>query len=264
MPWRNCFKPLNGLFTKWGDSVLGGSGEDDRGMRLASLLVDEGARPDVAVLARLEQAGAFAISNRAADGVEWVELLRDGLTFDLDGLAPGPAAALPGISSWYGFEAQPGLSAMTLSVGPHLAGAAHLLPVVKAAASLLAALSALPGVSAVAWLPASTATRRDWFATAADAWERGGPFPALALSALERDERGTLRSRGLAFLVGAEFALTGVADLAPEAAARIAIRLSDWLVAHGIPAVPGEVELDGGTVLWLAAVPGGTVEAHLR
>lgn len=255
---------INNLFTRSGNGVLSGPGENDRATRLASLLVDADARPDAVALERLAQTGAFAVASLAGDGMEWIELLRDGLTFDLDGLAPGPAAAVPAISNWYGLEPEPGLAAMTLSVGPHLAGAAHLLPVVRVAASLLGALAALPGVRGIAWLPASNATRRDWFATAADAWEKGGPFPALALSALERDDRGGLNSRGLAFLIGAEFRLTGCADLAPDAAARIAIRLSDWLVAHGVPEVPGEVLLEGGTALWLAPGSDGTVEAHRR
>lgn len=240
------------------------SGETNRGVRLASLLVDDAKRPDGAAIARLARTGAFAVSNRAADGVEWIELLIDGLTFELDGLAPGPAAPMPAIDHWLGMSAGRERAAMTLSVGPHLAGAAHLLPVVRAATSLLGSLASLPGVQGVAWLPAANATRRDWFVTAAEAWAAGGPFPALSLSAIERDDRGTLRSVGLGFLVGAEFALTGCADLAADSAGRIAIRLADWLVAHGVPEVPREVELDGGTTLWVAAGAGGSVEAHRR
>ncbi|WP_295639716.1 hypothetical protein [Novosphingobium sp.] len=195
----------------------------------------------------------------------WVELLSDGLTFDLAGLAPGPVIAAPTLANWYGVKPVPdGAAAITLAVGPHLAGAEHLLPVVRVAATLVASLSALPGVLSVSWLPADCATRPDWFATAVQAWVKGGPFPALALSALERGEQGTLASRGLDFLIGHDFRLTGCGDLAPDDAARIAIRLTDWLVAHGAPATPRDVELEGAGSVWISCEPGGMIEARRR
>ena len=172
---------------------------------------------------------------------------------------------MPAIANWYGMSAnEPGLSAMTLSVGPHLAGAAHLLPVVRGAAALLGALAAIPAVRVIAWLPAACATRCDWFTGAVDAWIAGGPFPALALLALDRDAAGTLRSRGLAFLTGSEFRLTGCGQLPPDGAARIAIRLTDWLVAHGPVESAREVVLDGVGALWLAPGNDGVIEAHRR
>jgi hypothetical protein len=248
---------------------LSAAGEVERGTRLACLLVDNDARPDAAGVQRLAERGAFSISNAMSADAGWVELLSDGLTFDLAGLAPGPAIAAPVIANWYGVEPVPnGCAAITLAAGPHLAGAEHLLPVVRVAAALVASLSALPGVRSVSWLPADCATRPDWFATAVQAWLRGGPFPALALSALERGEPGTLSSRGLGFLIGHDFRLTGCGDLAPDDAARIAIRLTDWLVVHGAPATPREVELDGAGTVWIATErggePGGMIEARRR
>ena len=213
----------------------------------------------------MAEGGAFSISHGLSADAGWIELLSDGLTFDLAGLAPGPVIAAPAIANWYGVKPLPGgCSAITLAVGPHLAGAEHLLPVVRVAAALVASLSALPGVRSVCWLPADCATRPDWFATAVHAWINGGPFPALALSALERGEQGILTSRGLDFLIGREFRLTGCSDIAPEDAARIAIRLTDWLVAHGAPATPRDVELEGAGSVWISCEPGGVVEARRR
>ena len=236
-------------------------------MRLACLLVDHASRFDAAAVERLAQAGACAISNRSVDHAGWVELLRDGLTFDLDGLAPAATEQVPQITNWYGVAADTsGSSAITLSVGPHLAGAAHLLPVIRVAAALLADLATLPGVRAVAWLPASSATRPDWFTSAVRAWIDGGPFPALVLSALERDGPGrdanALRSRGLGFLIGTEFRLSG--QLPGEEAARIAIRLTDWLVAHGAITAPREVVLEGMGAVWLAPGADGVIEVRRR
>lgn len=248
---------------------MSATGEFERGTRLACLLVDIDARPDAAGVQRLAESGAFSISHANSADAGWIELLSDGLTFDLAGLAPGPVIAAPAIANWYGVKPVPnGCAAITLAAGPHLAGAEHLLPVVRVAAALVASLSALPGVRSVSWLPADCATRPDWFATAVEAWVRGGPFPALALSALERSEQGVLASRGLDFLIGQDFRLTGCSDLAPDDAARIAIRLTDWLVVHGAPETPREVELEGAGSVWIAAEPGGEpggmIEARRR
>ena len=154
------------------------------------------------------------------------------------------------------------------------------------AAALLADLATLPGVRAVAWLPARSATRPDWFTSAVRAWIDGGPFPALVLSALERDGPGrdgperdgperdgperdgpgydanALRSRGLDFLIGTEFRLSG--QLPGDEAARIAIRLTDWLVAHGRVDAPREVVLEGMGAVWLAPGADGMIEARRR
>jgi len=256
---------VNGLVMGRGDVLLSATGEFERGTRLACLLVDNNARPDAAGVQRVAESGAFSISNSMSADAGWIELLSDGLTFDLAGLAPGPAITAPAIANWYGVKAAPhDCTALTLAVGPHLAGAEHLLPVVRVAAALVASLSALPGVHSVSWLPSDSATRPDWFATAVQAWVNGGPFPALALSALERGEHGVLASRGLDFLIGQDFRLTGCSDLAPEDAARIAIRLTDWLVVHGTPATPREVELEGAGSVWISCEPGGVVEARRR
>ena len=217
----------------------------------------------------MAQSGAFAISHRPDEGGGWLELLRDGLTFDLAGLAPGPGIAAPPIANWYGMaDAAQDCSAISLSAGPHLEGAQHLLPVVRVAAALLAEFAEVPGVRAISWFPAGCASEPQWFAKAVRAWIAGGPFPALALSAIERAGDGAFLSRGLAFLIGAEFRLTGCSQLPCNEAARIAIRLTDWLVAHGVPALSREVTLDGAGVVWIApqrdGLPNGMIEAHRR
>lgn len=234
-------------------------------MTLGCVLVGHDARLDAAEVERMAQRGAFAISHRPDEGGGWLELLRDGLTFDLEGLAPGAAHASPDITNWYGMNAGAAdLASITLSAGPHLAGAQHLLPVVRVAAALLADLAEAPGVRAIAWLPAGCASDPQWFAKAIHAWIAGGPFPALALSALHRAEDGAFHSKGLAFLMGHEFRLTGTSKLPCNEAARIAIRLTDWFVAHGVPAEPREITLEGVGAIWLAPQPHGPIEAHRR
>jgi hypothetical protein len=192
-----------------------------------------------------------------------IEMLSDRLSFDLAGLALRPSVPLPEIANWYGTKLAPrDCAAITVAAGPHHAKAEHLLPVVRVAAALLASLSVLPCVHAVARLPAHSDTRPNWFATAVCGWGNGGPFHALTLSALERGDQGLLASRGLEFLICHEFRLTGRRDLAPDDAARSAIRLTDWLITHCIPQTPRKVQLEGAGTLWIAATPDGLIEAR--
>jgi hypothetical protein len=214
---------------------------------VAALLVDPAEQPSLLDLAALARASrSFGVTHQDADAGQ-AELLRDGLTFDGHGFAPGPVleadatlqqVALPG-----DFAAAD-LAMITLRPGPHLAGAGQLLPVVRMLAGLVLALSDLPGVRAVAWLPARLMMSPAWFAEAVGVWLRGGPFPVLALTALARSEGG-FASSGLAYFVGQEFVFSG-----KDGDVRGAVRLTDWLVAHGRVDAPRKVDLVGfGTIL---------------
>jgi hypothetical protein len=222
---------------------------------VAALLLDRAARPSLGDLETLgHTTRAFRITH--ADGDQTVsgnaELLRDGLTFDCHGLAPAAAlrmdTPLETITLPDNF-ATGDHALVTIGPAPDLAGAAQLLPVVRVLSGLVIALSELPGMRAVTWLPARLAMSPDWFAQAVGIWLKGGPFPALALTALVRSEQG-YASRGLAYFVGQEFVFSGKDGILREVDVRGALRLTDWLVAHGRVDVPQEVDLPGfGTVL---------------
>ncbi len=219
---------------------------------VAALLFDRALRPaltDIVALSRTS--GVFGVTHQDSAAGQ-AELLRDGLTFDCLGLAPAASLAM---DTALQLVALPGDFAIgdhaliTLSPGPHLAGAGQLLPVVRMLAGLVLALNELPGLRAVAWLPARLAMSPAWFAEAIGAWLKGGPFPALALTALARSERG-FASRGLAYFVGQDFVFSGKDGVLRESDARGAVRLTDWLVAHGPVDTPREIELAGfGKVL---------------
>ena len=222
---------------------------------VAALLLDQAARPSLADLETLARTGrAFRVTHADRDpaGSGNAELLRDGLTFDCHGLAPAPALRMdtPLQTITLPADFATGDHALiTIGPGPDLAGAAQLLPVVRVLSGLVMALSELPGTRAVAWLPARLAMSPGWFAQAVGIWLKGGPFPALALTTLARSERG-YASRGLSYFVGQEFVFSGKDGILREADVRGAIRLTDWLVAHGRVDSPQEVDLPGfGTVL---------------
>jgi hypothetical protein len=123
--------------------------------------------------------------------------------------------------------------AVTLEPGPHVAGGAALLPVVRALAGLGARLSLLPGLAAVCWEPARSWMEPAYFRRIIDEWTDGGAFPALGLTSLERLPDGSLRSLGLGFLIGQELWIAADSDHSSQQRARIAVRLIHELVAGG-------------------------------
>lgn len=178
----------------------------------------------------------FLISLVPGGDAGWLELLANGLAFDMSGLAPGdPAApveaahlfALPQDISGFALEA------VRLEPGPHIASAATLLPLVRTMAGLAATLAALPGVAAVCWHPARSWMDPRYFVRLVQGWLAGGAFPALGLTALDRSADGLIRSEGLACFIGQELVIDPQPGESPADSAKLAVRLIDSLVASG-------------------------------
>ena len=208
-----------------------------------AVLYEAGRRPSVdAVRQAAAASGAFVISFDPGDNSGWAELLITGLTFDVAGLAPGPAEAPPEVAHRFGLAdgwLGDGLEAVLVRPGAHLAGAAAMLPVVRGCAALAAALATGTGAAALVWIPARTAMAPDYFAATIGDWLGGGAFPALGLTALTPGGPGLI-SEGLAFFTGQELEVSGD-DLA--AAGRVAVRLVHTLIGHGPLTAP--IELTG-------------------
>ncbi|MCX7283465.1 MAG: hypothetical protein NTX28_05355, partial [Novosphingobium sp.] len=146
---------------------------------IAALLYEPSLLPGLKDLAaNTSGASTFSVSHSPSADAGWVELLRDGLTFDVHGLAGGPAQALPDIRAGVGMDpaAHKDLAALLLAPGPHLAGAQRLLPVIRIAADLLADVARIGPATAIAWLPARLMVRTDLFVKAVRPWFDGGPF----------------------------------------------------------------------------------------
>lgn len=207
-----------------------------------SLLFAAGARPCVAEVERLLQTPPSAdlpsarISHRPDDMEGWLELLASGLTFDLAGLAPAPAAPLPRAAHRFGIgddAAAKGFEAVSLLPGEHIVAGSAQLAVVRVMAGLAARLAGLKGVRAVAWHPAASWMEGGYFTRVVSAWLGGGVFPALGLSAFESTADGGIESVGLRFFTGQELRVEALAGEARADTVKLAVRTVDMLVRHG-------------------------------
>jgi hypothetical protein len=229
------------------------SGADSSGSA-ASLLFAAGRRPEVAAIRDfVARNGEFSISfDPAADGAAgagsaigpssgaedggWLELLANGLTFDLVGLRPGAAAEPPPCVHGYalGVGAQAGgLETLTVRPGPHIAGGHAFPPVVRSLAWLAATLSRLDGVEAVAWQPARSWSGAEYFRAGVLRWVEGGVFPGLGLTALAMAPDGGMQSEGLALFAAQDLRIEPELMRDKAEGAKIGLRLIDYLVENG-------------------------------
>lgn len=243
-----------------------------RSSATAVLLFEPGRRPASQTIQSLAaMRGNFAVSfdpaqqgEGSGDGEEgqgrWLELLANGLTFDLVGLAPGQPTALPPCGHRFGLsddDSPARLEAVTLRPGPHLAGGARMIPVIRSLAWLAAELADLPGVRVVAWPAGRIWCGPDHFRGAVLRWSEGGVFPGLGLAALAVAADGGMQSEGMALFIGQELRIEP--DLVHDRAtgAKLGVRLLHWLFEHGPVAEPQIVAGPDGEELRLAPSPNG-------
>lgn len=224
------------------------------------LLFDRGTRPtpdDVRLALTNASVGTVSHDPRSNehDGARgWLELLVDGLTFDLLGLAPGPAVAAPARRHHFGLRsgAADQTEAIGIAPGPHLSGAANSIPVVRSLMRLAATLAgSCDGAHAAVWAPTASAMGRDLFIRFIESWLAGGPFPALGLTAVVERPGGLLGSDGLTFFTGQELVLDQPLSEDRVAGTRLLIRLIDTLVGQPALAREGKIVLAAGESLHL-------------
>lgn len=246
---RQCHDRGRGLSISRAQDIDGGGG-----ISAASLLFAPGERPGRQAIAALaSEKASFAISHDPAEGNgengeagDWLELLANGLTFDLVGLAPGHSAESPPLGQVFGLPAEFDswrMEAITLRPGPHLTAGGAMPPVVRSLAWLAAQLAWLPGVRAIAWHPARSVSEPAHFRDSVLRWIEGGVFPGLGLASLAPMADGGMQSQGLALFTGQELRLEPELTEDRAAGAKIALRLMHWLIEHG--PVEGEERLTG-------------------
>ncbi len=167
----------------------------------------------------------------------WLELRREGLTFDLRGLADGPSRPVPVIVHRFDFSAAAaagGLEALSIVPGPHLEGGEHSMPVLKGMLALARDLTQhFEQLQAIFWQPSQSAIGRRYFESVITAWLEGGAFPALGLTAFNEMPDGALQSVGLRFWIGQELRIEPPLTADKVAATRLGVRLINHLVIVG-------------------------------
>lgn len=232
------------------------------------LLFAKGKRPDRAGL------GAFAaqvmtvglshssLLDAQAEGeagwpgqLIWAELLRDGLTFDLSGLAPGSANGFPAIEHRFdlpGIPTPADFDAIAVLPGPHLASSAHSLPVSRGMLALACELIRhFEELAAISWAPSRSAIGRRFFESVTTAWLEGGAFPALGLTAFVEVPDCALQSVGLGYWIGQELRIEPPLSADRVAATRLGIRLVNQLVLAGRVEADERIIASDGTRLVL-------------
>jgi hypothetical protein len=168
---------------------------------------------------------------------DWIELLSQGLTFDLSGLASGPASGFPTIAHRFDLPEVPtpdGYEALKLQPGPHLAAGGRSVPVIRVMLALACELARhFDDLAAFGWGPAQSAIGRRFFESVTTAWLDGGPFPALGLTAFTETADGALESNGLDFWIGQELRIEPLLSADRVAATRLGVRLVNHLVIMG-------------------------------
>jgi hypothetical protein len=187
----------------------------------------------------------------------WLELLTDGLTFDLTGLAPGPACAFPDFAHRFDLPILP-LAAdhevLALRPGPHLAAGPGSLPVNRAMLRLACEMVRhFADLVAVAWPASGSVIGRRYFESVISAWLDGGPFPALGITAFIETPDGALQSTGLGFWIGQELRIEPPLSADRVAATRLGVRLVNHLVLIGGLNADDRITAPDGTRLVLRA-----------
>lgn len=246
-------------------------GEINRSPAGLYLLFEHGTRPMRSrVLAALDALAHVAVSHDPASsaanpprmdgqpdgsGSHWLELLIAGMTFDLLGMAPGPALVAPQIAHRIGCETETdleALEALVLVPGPHLADGANSLPIVRAMLELGCGLAAeLEHAKTLCWSPARTAMPKTMFCASVEKWIGGGPVPGLGLTSFAVDGDGLVISEGLDFFVGQELRFSRGLSQDRIAATRLGVRLVHEIVGSGHLEAPREVVIAEGNRLFL-------------
>lgn len=187
----------------------------------------------------------------------WIELLIDGMTFDVKGFALEVGAGLPNFI--YKFDCETFgegeiMEGVMISPGPHLARAENKMPVLRAMVRIAATLAdRLDQLIGVGWAPSRSVMCPAYFSKVAGSWLEGGVFPALGLAAFARTETGEFVSEGLRFFTGQEVSFDAALSADPKRATRLGVRLLNELV--GAAPVSERVEFLGSEGELLLLIP---------
>lgn len=223
-----------------------------------SLLFAAGERPSASHLEWLlasesHVSSRVRVTYRSEEAEGWLELLVNGLTFDLTGLSPSSPDGPPPMEHQFGLSldvAKFDFEAITLAPAAHIAGGRAMIPVVRTMVGLATDISSMLPVKAICWHPVGSWMEPAYFSRVVANWLSGGAFPALGLAAVRVDEAGIAESVGLEFFAGQEVRVEAVTGEPRAETVKRAVRIIDYIVRHGsLEALLELQEADGEPVL---------------
>jgi hypothetical protein len=199
--------------------------------------------------------------DRPAETTLWMELHRDGMTFDCSGLAPGPAVAMPVVSQWLGVPKSKRLERLRcvgLSLGPHVRAGQASPPILRRLLGLAREMAdGLSNCHALCWVAAGTVIERAAYSELVDRWQDGGPFPAQLVTSFKEGLGGGIESRGLSYFTGQELRIEPGAFADEGQGTLLALRLASQLIYQGRLETAEQATAPDGGMLRLEPSPNG-------
>jgi len=235
----------------------------------AYLLFEAGKRPsreDILARSSASSSGFSVSYDPVSEGSNisnvWLELLTDGLTFDISGLNPTAGLAINHVVQSVGFDSVPdphACEAVCITTGPHLGSGWTMLPILRSLAGLASELTGLEGCIGLYWPAAACLSAPAFIRSSVTRWLDGGVFPGLGLASLILLPDGTLQSKGLALFTGQEMQVAPDLGADRTERSKLALRLLDEFVTEA--PVTRTVELAGpdGSRLTLRPIERGRI-----
>ncbi|MDN3645543.1 hypothetical protein QWY75_04880 [Pontixanthobacter aestiaquae] len=196
-----------------------------------------------------------AVSTGHLSGADWLELVIDGLTFDITGFDCGIADG----------ASVRGAETLAIAPGPHLSGGTYILPVLRGLLTLGAKLGCqMSDTLAVYWPPSSNSIPALQLLKVADDWNGGGAFPSEFLIRFNESSGGAFLSQGLSVFTGQELRLASDIADSTDMTTRLGWRLANQLVLTGRIDSTEDVTSPDGGVLRLAPSGDGNIVTVTR
>lgn len=232
------------------------------------MLFPAGERPDLPTIRQIvDQIGAVTISaepavapnSEALKDELWVELLCEGMTFDLCGLAGGHSTRVPDLLDPSDLcSDRDMMEAVELKLGPHLAAGGHNLPIVRAMLAVATTLAGkLDKLVAISWPASGTCLSPSDFSNAIDSWLNGGPIPSPAIVNFRKSMDNALQSVGLSLFCTQELRLEPDLARSEDDLCRLGIRIAGQIIHQGKLSEVEEVAGPDGASIRLAPSANG-------
>lgn len=240
------------------------SGSQQRSSPDLLFLFPPDLRPDAEALRKVvASVPDLSISSAPDGGTEPLgfELHRQGMTFDIVGLSPGPGATLPRIRNWLAVapaERPERMRSLGIALGPHIRAGRADITIFRGLLRLAQGLlEGLPHCLGICWSASGTIIAPADFVEQVRGWDAGGAFPVQMVIAVNESLNGGTQTSGLHYFTGQELRLEPAAAGDDGQASLLALRLASQLIHGGRLDGTETVAAPDGRLLRLVSSPNG-------